>query len=133
MQLIDGSLSDLAPPTAALLFSATFRKKVERLCRDVLSDAVRVVIGDLGEANTDIAQTALVLNQSHEKWVWLTEHLVEFLSAGSILIFVTKKVDSELVATNLRQLGYQGECSPLVRGVRLVKCVLVQLDCCMGT
>ena len=40
----------------ALLFSATFRKKVERLCRDVLMDPVRIVIGDLGEANTDITQ-----------------------------------------------------------------------------
>ena len=42
-------------PTA-LLFSATFRKKIERLCRDVLTDPIRIVIGDLGEANTDITQ-----------------------------------------------------------------------------
>ena len=44
----------LLPP--ALLFSATFRKKIERLCRDVLTDPIRIVIGDLGEANTDITQ-----------------------------------------------------------------------------
>ena len=41
---------------SALLFSATFRKRVERLCRDVLTDPVRIVVGDLGEANTDITQ-----------------------------------------------------------------------------
>lgn len=34
---------------AALLFSATFRKKVERLARDILSDPIRVVQGDVGE------------------------------------------------------------------------------------
>ena len=44
------------PPPIALLFSATFRKKIERLCRDVLTDPIRIVIGDLGEANTDITQ-----------------------------------------------------------------------------
>lgn len=34
---------------AALLFSATFRKKVEKLCRDILTDPVRIVVGTLGE------------------------------------------------------------------------------------
>lgn len=33
----------------ALLFSATFKKKVEYLCRDTLTDPIRVVIGELGE------------------------------------------------------------------------------------
>ena len=43
-------------PSLALLFSATFRKSVEKLCRDVLIDPVRIVVGDLGESNTDITQ-----------------------------------------------------------------------------
>lgn len=34
---------------AASLFSATFKKKVEKLARDVLRDPVRVVQGDIGE------------------------------------------------------------------------------------
>lgn len=33
----------------ALLFSATFKKKVEMLCRDILTDPIRVVVGELGE------------------------------------------------------------------------------------
>lgn len=33
----------------ALLFSATFRKKIERLARDILVDPIRVVQGDIGE------------------------------------------------------------------------------------
>ncbi len=36
---------------AALLFSATFRKKVERLARDILTDPIRVVQGDIGEVS----------------------------------------------------------------------------------
>ena len=33
----------------ALLFSATFRKRVERLARDILTDPIRVVQGEVGE------------------------------------------------------------------------------------
>ena len=40
--------SAVLPPTA-LLFSATFRKKIERLARDILTDPIRVVQGDIGE------------------------------------------------------------------------------------
>ena len=36
---------------SALLFSATFRRKVERLAREILTDPVRVVQGDIGEVN----------------------------------------------------------------------------------
>jgi len=34
---------------AALMFSATFRKRVERVARDILTDPLRVVQGDAGE------------------------------------------------------------------------------------
>ena len=37
--------------SAALLFSATFKKKVEMLCRDILTDPIRVVVGELGEVS----------------------------------------------------------------------------------
>ena len=35
----------------ALLFSATFKKRIEKLCREILIDPIRVVIGELGEVN----------------------------------------------------------------------------------
>ena len=69
-----------ATPLTALLFSATFRKKIERLCRDSLTDPVRVVVGDVGEANTDITQIVEVMKQDIEKWQWILRHLVEFTS-----------------------------------------------------
>ena len=67
----------------ALLFSATFRKKVERLCRDILTDPVRIVIGDVGEANTDITQLVTVFHEPKDKWAWLLGRLVEFISGIS--------------------------------------------------
>ncbi|CAH1788169.1 unnamed protein product [Owenia fusiformis] len=90
------------PKRQALLFSATFRKKVERLARDILTDPVRVVQGELGEANEDITQIVEVFPQGPAKWMWLTRRLVEFTSMGSVLIFVTRKANSEELAKNLK-------------------------------
>lgn len=84
-----------------LLFSATFKKRIEKLARDILTDPIRIVQGDVGEANQDITQHALVFEKPEEKWSWLLAKIVEFLSEGSVLIFVTKKLDAEKLAADL--------------------------------
>jgi len=92
----------IRPDRQTLLFSATFKKKIERLARDVLTDPVRIIQGELGEANEDVTQIVLVMPAGSAKWIWLTSKLVELLSAGSVLIFVTKKANAEELATNLK-------------------------------
>ena len=47
----DGQLVWLFSLFLALLFSATFRKRIERLARDILNDPVRIVQGDIGEVS----------------------------------------------------------------------------------
>ena len=37
------------------------------------------------------------------KWQWLTKNIVKFTSIGSVLIFVTKKINSEELAENLKK------------------------------
>lgn len=81
----------MRPDRQTLLFSATFKKKIEKLARDILTDPIRIVQGDVGEANTDVAQIMLVMPQS-DKCQWLLDNIVQFTSTGSILVFVTKKV-----------------------------------------
>uniref|UniRef100_A0A4W6CK81 ATP-dependent RNA helicase DDX42 n=1 Tax=Lates calcarifer TaxID=8187 RepID=A0A4W6CK81_LATCA len=98
--------SHVRPDRQTLLFSATFRKKIERLARDILIDPIRVVQGDIGEANEDVTQVVELLLSGTDKWAWLTRRLVEFTSSGSVLIFVTKKANCEELATNLTQEGY---------------------------
>ncbi|XP_029013762.1 ATP-dependent RNA helicase DDX42 [Betta splendens] len=98
--------SHVRPDRQTLLFSATFRKKIERLARDILMDPIRVVQGDIGEANEDVTQVVEMLPSGTDKWGWLTRRLVEFTSSGSVLIFVTKKANCEELATNLNQEGY---------------------------
>uniref|UniRef100_A0A1B0DFC2 RNA helicase n=2 Tax=Phlebotomus papatasi TaxID=29031 RepID=A0A1B0DFC2_PHLPP len=94
------------PDRQTLLFSATFKKRIEKLARDVLTDPVRIVQGDLGEANEDVTQHMLVFSNPQHKWNWLLAKLVQFLSEGSVLIFVTKKADAEQVANNLQLKEY---------------------------
>lgn len=95
------------PDRQTLLFSATFKKKVEKLARDVLNDPIRVVQGDIGEANEDVLQIVLVIPAGPSKWAWLTSRLVEMTSVGSVLIFVTKKSNSEELAANLKTRDYE--------------------------
>ncbi|XP_068149758.1 LOW QUALITY PROTEIN: ATP-dependent RNA helicase DDX42 [Drosophila tropicalis] len=89
------------PDRQTLFFSATFKRRIERLARDVLTDPIRIVQGELNEANQDVTQAVYVLPNPQQKWNWLLCHLVKFLAEGSCLIFVTKKADAETVAHQL--------------------------------
>jgi ATP-dependent RNA helicase DDX42 len=62
----------------ALLFSATFQKRVEKLAREALTDPVRISIGAAGQANSDIEQHPIVLEHDGLKWDWLMKHLTRF-------------------------------------------------------
>ena len=80
---------------------------MEKLSRDVLSDPIRIVQGEVGEANEDITQNVLVLEAGPQKWEWLTSHLVEFTTVGSVLIFVTKKANADELAENLKTQDFE--------------------------
>ncbi|XP_054162662.1 ATP-dependent RNA helicase DDX42-like [Oppia nitens] len=90
------------PDRQTLMFSATFKKRVEKLARDILIDPIRIVQGEVGEANEDITQVMIVFDSGPKKWEWLTSKIVEFTTQGSVLIFVTKKANAEELATNLK-------------------------------
>lgn len=92
------------PTRQTLLFSATFKRRIEKLARDILNDPIRIVQGDaIGEANENVAQHVFVMKEPSMKWQWLTKNIVKFTSIGSVLIFVTKKINSEELAENLKK------------------------------
>eukprot|EP00794_Sanderia_malayensis_P003420 gene3420-3911_t len=95
------------PDRQCLLYSATMKKKIERLCRDILTDPIRIVVGEIGEANEDVLQVVEVFKAPTQKWDWIQSHIVEFCSGGSVLIFVTKKTNSEELAKNLKEKGHE--------------------------
>lgn len=73
-------MNQIRPDRQTLLFSATFQKRVERLAREILLDPVRIVIGEVGEANMDITQIVTIMSEFDSKWNWLTERMVQFIS-----------------------------------------------------
>lgn len=88
------------------MFSATFKKRIERLARDVLNDPIKIIQGELGEANEDVNQNVIVFPVITAKWEWLISKLTEFTSNGSVLIFVTQKINAEELGSNLKARDY---------------------------
>ncbi|KAI1286121.1 ATP-dependent RNA helicase DDX42 [Halotydeus destructor] len=95
------------PDRQTMLFSATFKKRIEKLARDILTDPIKILQGDTGEANEDISQTVLYFEEGTKKWEWLTENLVGFMSAGSVLIFVSRIANAEELAMNLAMKQFE--------------------------
>lgn len=95
------------PDKQTLMFSATFKKRIEKLARDVLNDPIKIIQGELGEANQDVSQRVLVFPAGPTKWEWLTSKLAEFTSAGSVLIFVTQKANADELGTNLKARDFE--------------------------
>lgn len=93
------------PDRQSGLFSATFKKRIERLGRDALMDPVKIVQGGIGEASEDVTQIVKVVPLGGFKWNWLLENLVQFMSQGGVLIFVTKKQNCDELAQNLKVKG----------------------------
>ncbi|KAG2182509.1 hypothetical protein INT43_007440 [Umbelopsis isabellina] len=110
---------NVRPDRQTLLFSATFQKRVEKLAREVTEEPIRISVGHAGQANEDITQVITVLENESLKWNWLLERLAGFctannfdtmwwkiISAGSVIIFVSRKGAVDELATNLQQAGF---------------------------
>lgn len=54
-------LAAVRPDRQTLLFSATLPRKIEALVAEALSGPVRISVGRLGAANTDVTQRVEVL------------------------------------------------------------------------
>ena len=53
----------IRPDRQCLMFSATFKKKIEQLARDILNDPIRLSQGDAGQVNKDITQIVHIMQQ----------------------------------------------------------------------
>lgn len=48
-----------------------------------------------------------MFNRPDQKWAWLTRRLVEFMAAGSVLVFVTRKANAEELSKNLKTKEFE--------------------------
>ncbi|RZR79650.1 hypothetical protein BHM03_00005440 [Ensete ventricosum] len=100
-------VGQIRPDRQTLLFSATMPYKVERLAREILSDPVRVTVGEVGMANEDITQVVNVISSDAEKMPWLLEKLPGLIDDGDVLVFASKKATVDEIESQLIQNGFK--------------------------
>lgn len=100
-------VGQIRPDRQTLLFSATMPRKVEKLAREILSDPVRVAVGEVGMANEDITQIVQVLPSDAEKLPWLLEKLQGMIDEGDVLVFASKKASVDDLESQLAQKGFK--------------------------
>ncbi|XP_004494432.1 DEAD-box ATP-dependent RNA helicase 24 isoform X2 [Cicer arietinum] len=100
-------VGQIRPDRQTLLFSATMPRKVEKLAREILSDPVRVTVGEVGMANEDITQVVQVIPSDSEKLPWLLEKLPETIDQGDTLVFASKKATVDEIESQLAQRSFK--------------------------
>ncbi|KAI9987921.1 hypothetical protein PInf_024176 [Phytophthora infestans] len=94
-------MGQVRPDRQILMFSATFRRRIETLALDVLTNPVKLTVGQIGQANEDIRQIAVVLPGHGAKWPWLMSKIRSLVDEGRLLIFAGSKAGCEELAKNL--------------------------------
>ncbi|XP_028786327.1 DEAD-box ATP-dependent RNA helicase 24-like [Neltuma alba] len=100
-------VGQIRPDRQTLLFSATMPRKVEKLAREILSDPVRVTVGEVGMANEDITQVVQVISSDTEKLPWLLEKLPGMIDEGDVLVFASKKATVDEIESQLAQRAFK--------------------------
>ncbi|CAL0308503.1 unnamed protein product [Lupinus luteus] len=100
-------VGQIRPDRQTLLFSATMPRKIEKLAREILTDPIRVTVGEVGMANEDITQVVHVIPSDSEKLPWLLEKLPEMIDQGDTLVFASKKATVDEVESQLALRGFK--------------------------
>ena len=96
-------VGQIRPDRQTLLFSATFKPKVEKLCSDILTDPVKIVVGKENVSNEDVSQTVLVFRKEMDKLQWLIQNLDNFIATPGhqVLVFANQIQTVEQLLTDL--------------------------------
>ncbi|KAF8073162.1 DEAD-box ATP-dependent RNA helicase 24 [Scenedesmus sp. PABB004] len=106
-QQVRSLLAAVRPDRQTLLFSATLPRKIEALVGAALSDPVRVSVGQLGAANTDVRQDVEVLPGEAAKLPWLTAKLPALIDEGDVLVFVGQRAKADELTAALAGAGFK--------------------------
>ena len=68
---------------------------------------IRITVGAVGQANSDIHQRVSVINSEEDKMPWLLHNLQSFVDNGDVLVFGNKKQRVDEVEQGLRQYGFK--------------------------
>jgi ATP-dependent RNA helicase DDX42 len=104
-------MGQVRPDRQVLLFSATFKKRLEELAADVLVKPVRISVGNRGgQANERIVQIVEVFDTPELKYAWLIRTLPRLVDDGAVLVFVSHKKDAARLADDLKRNRVRADC-----------------------
>lgn len=110
-QQIRSIIGQVRPDRQVLLFSATFKKRLEELAADVLVRPVRISVGNKGgQANERIVQIVEVFEAPELKYAWLIRTLPRLVDDGAVLVFVSHKKDAARLADDLKRNHVRADC-----------------------
>ncbi|CAM8940281.1 unnamed protein product [Rhodiola kirilowii] len=102
-------VSQIRPDRQTLYWSATWPKEVEKLARQFLRNAYKVIIGSPElKANQSINQVVEVLSQA-TKYTRLIKLLKEMMDGSKILVFMETKKGCDHVTRQLRMDGWPAQ------------------------
>ena len=96
----------IRPDRQLCLFSATMPPRIERMCREVLNDPIRVVVGAVGQASALIDRNVFIVHSEDEKLVWLKATLPSLISNSDarIMMFVNARSRIDELLVLIRQI-----------------------------
>jgi len=100
-------LQRIRPDRQMSLFSATMPPRIERMCREILNDPVRIIVGTVGQASSLIDQNVFVYHSENEKSsVWLKGTIPALVATegARVIFFVNSKSMIESLVSTIRQL-----------------------------
>eukprot|EP01046_Picozoa_sp_COSAG06_P066703 COSAG06_NODE_16950_length_971_cov_0.848624_1_plen_192_part_10 len=99
-------VGQVRPSRQVAMFSATFKRNIEGLARDLLRDPVRITVGSVGQSNKDVQQFVEVVKNEEAKWMWVVDNLDRLLDQGQVLIFRGTKDDCDAMSSKLKRAAY---------------------------
>ncbi|XP_026475040.1 probable ATP-dependent RNA helicase DDX46 [Ctenocephalides felis] len=110
MRIID----NVRPDRQTVMFSATFPRQMEALARRILQKPIEVQVGGRSVVCKDVEQNVAILEED-AKFFKLLELLGLYQQLGSIIVFVDKQENADILLKDLMKASYN--CMSLHGGI----------------
>lgn len=107
-------IENVRPDRQTVMFSATFPRQMEALARRILQKPIEIQVGGRSVVCKDVEQHVVILDEE-QKFLKLLELLGLYQEHGSILVFVDKQENADILLKDLMKASYN--CMSLHGGI----------------
>lgn len=107
-------IENIRPDRQTVMFSATFPRQMEALARRILTKPIEIQVGGRSVVCKEVEQHVVVLEEE-QKFLKLLELLGHYQGLGSIIVFVDKQENADILLKDLMKASYQ--CMSLHGGI----------------